>query len=216
MNNIKYLRIYEGDQEDQFKGIEDSEITESIEEFEHYNSNRKITDLLKQIKNFSNLKEARFILYEGYKLAQIDLQGFKKLKNISIEILSESDNPIFQEQIIDESKFLIEFREYKDTELSIIIENGEFTLKPLLAALSKLIIKEINISAEKLKIEEKYDTSVKEISKSAVCSVMNMPNVKLDTIEISENCSYNFTSLQESEKTGYKYAVELLKDDPLF
>ena len=97
MNNIKYLRIYEGDQEDQFKGIEDSDITESIEEFEHYNSNRKITDLLKQIKNFSNLKEARFILYEGYKLAQIDLQGFKKLKNISIEILSESDNPIFQE-----------------------------------------------------------------------------------------------------------------------
>jgi hypothetical protein len=47
MNSIKYLRIYEGDQEDQFKGIEDTDITESIEEFEHYNSNRKITDLLK-------------------------------------------------------------------------------------------------------------------------------------------------------------------------
>ena len=82
--------------------------------------------------------------------------------------------------------------------------------------MSKLIIKEINISAEKLKIEEKYDTSVKEISKSAVCNVMNMPNVKLDAIEISENCTYNFTNVQESEKTGYKYAVELLKDDPLF
>jgi hypothetical protein len=44
---------------------------------------------------------------------------------------------------------------------------------------------------------------------------MNMPNVKLDSIEITENCSYKFTSVQDSEKTGYKYAVELLKDDPL-
>lgn len=47
MHNIKYLRIYEGDQEDQFKGIDDLDITNSIEEFEHYNSNRKINDLLK-------------------------------------------------------------------------------------------------------------------------------------------------------------------------
>ena len=110
---------------------------------------------------------------------------------------------------------MIEFREYKDTELSIIIENGEFTLKPLLTALSKLVVKEINISAEKLKIEEQYDTQVNEISKAAVCSVMNMPNVKLDVIEVSSEISYKFSQIIDSEKTGYKYAVELVKEDSL-
>jgi hypothetical protein len=82
--------------------------------------------------------------------------------------------------------------------------------------LSKLIVKEINISAEKLKIEEKYDSTVSEISKPTVCGIMNLPNVKLDAVEISEDCVYKFTNLSDSEKSGYKYAIELTKEDSLF
>jgi len=52
----------------------------------------------------------------------------------------------------------------------------------MLISLSKQVVKEINISAEKMKVEEKYSNQLKSISMPEIEDVMNLPNLKLDKI----------------------------------
>ena len=44
---------------------------------------------------------------------------------------------------------------------------------------------------------------------------MNLPNLKLDVIEVNKECIYDFISISDSEKSGYKYALEFQKQDSL-
>ena len=67
-----------------------------------------------------------------------------------------------------------------------------------------------------MKVEEKYENTLKAISKADIEDVMNLPNLKLEKIEISEDCVYEFKSISDSEKSGYKYAIEFHKDDSLY
>lgn len=66
---------------------------------------------------------------------------------------THDDNMIKQSKIINDDEFFIEFYEPKNSEFTLIVENGEFSLKKILASFVSQKMLNISINIEKLKIE---------------------------------------------------------------